>query len=557
MRTRRGLSTVVGTVFFIIAATTVISYISSSMDRIDQFSQSVIVADAENINRGIENIKISSVSIDDDKFNITVVNTGSLPVHLTRLWVTNGDSALPDNKVDLDVRINPGSKAIKIGQSNPSIPANTNSPYTLKIVTERGNLASHQVFNNLETRIKVISPASVLPDEKIQVTALYINNSTVPNTITDLTPTIQVQGDAIQVGNPDPIMIKTLRNNDVAVVTWQFNAPSSPEIVTFNASFANSPKGAWGESSTDVAAVKEMVGSSQWSEFATRVGVVISGVPGPIDGSGDAFGKFGMGVINPLDRNIEVYAMGIVSPSAKLFVDAPTGVEPTTGWRSIQPMGEQSLLIWEGGSSPIIIPPKEIKQFKVLNKVSLSESFEGIINVIALTSEGKMTASYNVSVENSWPLINVFYTGNPSNPETDWGYLIKNVPQGKNDQILNVTVQNSSIDPTHILTSEVRLIILVPKDFTDVKDVSNCTGGWNCATISINQDNTHTIKVDTSATAIAAGSDRTFQFSVDVPSLTQNELYVFRTATIYPSWTGAGNIQLASAFSEATMEVVP
>ena len=51
MRNRRGLSTVVGAVFFIIAATTVISYISYSMNSIDQFSQSIIVAEAENINR--------------------------------------------------------------------------------------------------------------------------------------------------------------------------------------------------------------------------------------------------------------------------------------------------------------------------------------------------------------------------------------------------------------------------------------------------------------------------------------------------------------------------
>ena len=64
MRNRRGLSTVVGAVFFVIAATTVISYISYSMNTIDQFAESVIVKEAENINRGFEHITISKISID-------------------------------------------------------------------------------------------------------------------------------------------------------------------------------------------------------------------------------------------------------------------------------------------------------------------------------------------------------------------------------------------------------------------------------------------------------------------------------------------------------------
>ena len=116
MRNRRALSTVVGAVFFVIAATTVISYISYSMDSINLFSQSVIVSESENVNRAKEDITISKISIVGGEFNMTVVNTGSLPVHLTRVWVTDEDSAASDKKINLDVRINPGNEKYNIGQ---------------------------------------------------------------------------------------------------------------------------------------------------------------------------------------------------------------------------------------------------------------------------------------------------------------------------------------------------------------------------------------------------------------------------------------------------------
>ena len=115
MKSRRGLSTVVGAVFFVIAATTVITYISYSMNSIDEFAQSVIVSEAENINRGMEEISISQITIVGGEFNATVVNTGSLPVKLTRLWVVNEDTGV-NSKADLNETINPGNQKYNIGK---------------------------------------------------------------------------------------------------------------------------------------------------------------------------------------------------------------------------------------------------------------------------------------------------------------------------------------------------------------------------------------------------------------------------------------------------------
>jgi len=190
MRNRRGLSTVVGAVFFVIAATTVISYISYSMNTIDQFAESVIVKEAENINRGLEDITISQITIVGGEFNMTVVNTGSLPVHLTRLWVIDEDSTTPDKKADLDVRINPGNEKYNIGQGT-GIAADSTVSYSLKTVTERGNLATFQVSPDVSTQVQLVAPAAVDLLQNIRVTAYITNNSTRPNNIANLIPIVK------------------------------------------------------------------------------------------------------------------------------------------------------------------------------------------------------------------------------------------------------------------------------------------------------------------------------------------------------------------------------
>ena len=110
MRSRRALSTVVGAIFFVIAASTTIGYVAYSMNILEDFAKSVTLAQSQNIDRGNEKIEFSTVSIDGGKFNATILNTGPIPAHLTRLWVVNDDLSPPKNeKGNLDVVINSGS----------------------------------------------------------------------------------------------------------------------------------------------------------------------------------------------------------------------------------------------------------------------------------------------------------------------------------------------------------------------------------------------------------------------------------------------------------------
>ena len=63
MRNRRALSSMVGAVFFIIAMTVAIGYISFSMDTLDQFAQTIIVKAAVKEDQSNEEFKVNQVTI--------------------------------------------------------------------------------------------------------------------------------------------------------------------------------------------------------------------------------------------------------------------------------------------------------------------------------------------------------------------------------------------------------------------------------------------------------------------------------------------------------------
>ncbi len=565
MRTRRGLSTVVGAVFFVIATTTVITYVTYSMNSIDNFSQSVIVSESENIDRGREGIDISKVTIDGGKFNMTVSNTGSLPVHLTRLWVSNQDLPTPsDTKAELDIRINPGEEQYNIGQST-SISASSSTSYNLKIITERGNAATFQVSPNVSTRIQVIAPGTVAPGEDFTIASLITNNSTVRNNIANLIPLMNSTTNMTVVNGPIPSSITALPQGSTSAFTWTYTAPTTVGIIPFNASYTDAPQGSFFLFNVTNELTEESAAAtnSQWSQAASRVGILISGVPNPVQASSSGgYQKWGIGIINPLDRSVDIYAVSVSTPGRNFFGGTLIEGDPTDlKWR-LQTTGDP-ILLWEGGATPLTIPARSVGNFRAQIQGGAaglgSAPGELFATIQALTSEGKLSVLYPISIKNTFPTINVFYTSNATSPANNWSYLITNVPSGKTPQIFNATVQNSS---SYVHESYVKLVILVPSDFTNVASYGS-NMGWQPASIVQNVDGSYVISVQTATKPFPSSTNATnsgyltYQFSATAPTVSTTKLYVLQTTSVYIDWTAASALQTASALSEAGVQVIP
>jgi len=567
MRLRRGLSTVVGAVFFVVAISSVAAYVSVSMNSLDDLAQSIIVNDARSIDRLKEDIEITTVTLTDtNKFNMTVFNKGPIPTKLVRLWITDQSSnPITHQKEDLSVLINPGEQKQNIA-TNLSITANPTDSYTLKAVTERGNTASFVLYTDTSTQIDLIVPAQALPKSKIYVIAIITNNSTLPSTIANITGTMKNNATLTPTETPTPTYKLGLNNNEMAIFAWTFESPTLETVINFNASYVGAPSGVYVEKTVEVAPVEDSQSatSSQWAEKARRVGILISGLPNPMEGnpSSSGKGKFGIGIINPLNRPVEVYSMGISSPLAEIFKNAnPVGTEPIDGWRTIDlDLGEFSLLLWESSQSgtgdPRLVPAQSIVEFKV--EVDNDEGdpiLEAPVFVESLTSEGKLMAIYTITSDEKFPTMNIFYTTDVSDPLNNWTYKFENMQSGQRVQY-NATIQNS--DQNTALDAEVALTIFIPKDFGAPSAASQ--SGWDDVTILQNPDNSFFIKVNTTATSFAANSHLVFSFNVTSPVVSEKSLYVFSTTSYYPRWA-AGLIspgpEIASAISEAGIVVVP
>ena len=231
MRSRRALSTVVGAVFAIIALTSTVTYVSYSMGILDNYNQSVLTKNQQLSDVNKEKFQISSVTVPNGKLNITVTNTGSVPINFTKIWIQNQtaysngvdwvNSYVPTNSF-----VNPGGVLIKMGQKIP-VTINSAYSYNVKLVTSRGNTQQFNInsANVAPLNIQLLSiPATVPNGFQTKLVMIVTNNGS--NILTNVTPQTPTE-----VGNPtatcsliqnqaSPPSYNTLPPGSTAIFQW-------------------------------------------------------------------------------------------------------------------------------------------------------------------------------------------------------------------------------------------------------------------------------------------------------------------------------------------------
>jgi len=255
---RRGLSTIVGATFFVIVMGSTIGYVTYSMDVIDDLAYQVDVKQDTNLNRQNEEFIIADVNFDGGEFNLTVTNTGTIPINITSMWAKNmTDPLWNQTRYKLNQIVSPGQSVENIGQGTGLVAMDSES-YSLRLVTDRGNALETQVFSasNLPLEMTLVS-SPINPLDEFDVTILYSvkNNLTNGAIVKSLTPQMATSGTATptEIGSVTPASVQGLNPGETAFFEYTYEVSGNiDETVIFTASLTG---GVPGNSVTDTISV--------------------------------------------------------------------------------------------------------------------------------------------------------------------------------------------------------------------------------------------------------------------------------------------------------------
>ena len=242
--------------------------LTSGLSFQNNLGQVVTQRNSEETEQSSERIELRDVSMDSNKFNMTVVNTGPLPVKLVRMWVTNTTATTGWHKdYTLNDVINPGGSLTKLGQSL-SLIAKTDISYDLNVVTERGTTATFKIMSPKDTALKMslyATPRSAFPGGNVTLIFGVSNNRTDGSMVHSITPTItpsytDAGGSKVPtytlIEGPTPTTEKSLISTETVFFKYVYKVDGDPkDKVNFLLSVQNPKPGNSVSESVEISAV--------------------------------------------------------------------------------------------------------------------------------------------------------------------------------------------------------------------------------------------------------------------------------------------------------------
>jgi len=264
---RRGLSTVVGAVFFVVVMSSTISYVTYSMNLIGNLAESITITQVQDQNRQNEEFKISHVHVDNNEFNLTVTNTGTIPINITRMWAQNmTDPLWNQTNHKLNELVSPGGSVSNIGVGTGLVALNSES-YDLQLVTERGNSINTQILSVSGQPLEMIlfsNSNSPLSDQEVTLLYAVKNNLTEGSVIRSLVPQMDITKTGTATaqiqGQVTPASVEGLDPGETAFFQWTYLVTgNNGEKIAFTASLLNGVAGnnVTSTSTIDVAPIAE------------------------------------------------------------------------------------------------------------------------------------------------------------------------------------------------------------------------------------------------------------------------------------------------------------
>ena len=245
MKQRRALTTIVGGVFLLIVIITAASYLTYSMNLFESFSETVFAVAQERENRKKESFDISKLTIENNKINLDIHNSGDIPISFTRLWVENVTGIDQVYRFDLNNTVTTGNTIEDMLKDVPLTVLQTQS-YKMKLVTDRGTTKEFSVNASTDPlRLQLFALPEEIPTGFVSTILLSVTNNSTKNTIyTNIQPSLSVTSPVAlyELEGPTPEPHSVLEKGNTIIFEWRYRISGEDgDKVTFEASILGFP----------------------------------------------------------------------------------------------------------------------------------------------------------------------------------------------------------------------------------------------------------------------------------------------------------------------------
>ena len=546
---RKGISSIIGGLFFLVLMTSgfAVSYVAIE-NQSAMIDTQQLIASTE-IKKIQEKFAISAAADpnNNNQLQIQVKNQGYHPIEIADVWIINKtDTNQPATKYELDYS-DAFIPAGYGGQILENTPLYLNPVlYDIKVVSTLGTIRTAELdvvngIGNLRAELYAIPPDVRLGENA--TIAIHVTNVG-GFTVKDVSPSLPLlvnPSSAISSFSEITVAPVDLGPSESAFFTWHYTLNG---VVGSQVEFSNYVEGTLSgleiQSNTvsDKVTLRQSAAGDQIvlnQDLLSRPEIFMV-IPSPF-GDDNEYALWGVNVVNPtpIPMDVSKVTINLITPRAqsndKIFdtnTCNPVTIPPTTNSWSCPAVNQ---LMWKNIDSPQQIPPYSVFPFLVKiepgHLAGMQDSLETIIvQTDIFTTLGEFgKTGYGSSMDNQGSSIaNVYLSTIPDSTATANIYSNKAGILAGTSQTFNVVLADFDTDATNKIDAGSRVIINVPKGWTDVNVQS--TTGFSTSQQNFPDSSTQIVGQLLSDLTGVGGIGKTITFSATSPCVGNIQMFV-------------------------------
>lgn len=555
---RRGLSSVVGALFFTVLMIAGFSVLSLALDaQTDIVTTQRIVSDIE-IKKQQEQFGVLASTDGNNLLTLNVNNQGQNPVEISSVWIVNKTlSDQPVMRFDVsydDAFIPSGFSSNVISsqtlQMNPDV-------YDIKVISSYGTIkiiefavGSGPSSSGLRAEM-ITDPPDVIIGQNVTIAMIVTNTGSglVENVAPDPL-SVTGTGTVIASSSHTPSSVD-LNGGESVMFSWDYQVTgNSGDELNFSGIARGdlvTPDDVSSNSISDTSILRLPTdGGSEpdivIDELLARPQLFFI-IPSSQGESGDTEALWGINVVNPINAPMEVSKLIITAfaPGGNnndVLFDRTGGncnfdpISPVLGPDTNWSCPSENSLMWQDTSTPIIIPGNSSRAFLAKVEPGKPSGNVGLESILVqgsvfttLGSFGKAGYQSTMS-ETATSIANVFLTDSTgSRLSADIRSLETGIPP--NDvRTFSVALADMDLSDSTTINSGAKLIINVPKGWTDVTLVSHPGFVSTPSVTTFGDSSTQIVGITSTALGTTINPSDVITFTARSPSILDDRLYV-------------------------------